>query len=185
MMHPPLLWIVYSMEKSNTLSISWRVLKSNIWSIWFKSCVRSTNFLRIWGSEIEDEYSDLLFCPYSRRLSLTGLISLDLYLLCQNCICIFRDFFKNTFFQTWPARRFCCTGWRVSTCPITTRQTIHIKVLRKKSFIFILNFNSYFYFYFSSLGKLFSFKVPKKKYIFFFTFFVSFFVTKQTLQIQV
>ena len=80
MMHPLLLRIVYSMEKSNTLSISWRVLKSNIWSIWFNSCVRSTTSLRFWGSEIEDEYSDLLFCPYSRRLSFTGLISLDLYL---------------------------------------------------------------------------------------------------------
>ena len=80
MMHPLLLWIVYSMEKSNTLSISWRVLKSNIWSIWFNSCVRSTTSLWFWGSEIEDEYSDLLVSPYSRRLSFTGLISLDLYL---------------------------------------------------------------------------------------------------------
>ena len=97
MMHPPPLWIVYSMEKSNTLSISWRVLKSNIWSNWFKSCARSTNFLRFWGSEIEDEYFGLLFCLYSRRLSFTGLISLDLYLLCQNCICIFRDFLRILF----------------------------------------------------------------------------------------
>ena len=45
---------------------------------------------------------------------------------------VFLELFKEYFFlQTWPARRFSCTGWRVSTCPITTRQTIHIKVLRK------------------------------------------------------
>ena len=99
MMHPPRLWIVYSMEKSNTLSISWRVLKSNIWSIWFNSCVRSTTSLRFWGSEIEDEYSDLLFCQYSRRLSFTGLISLDLYLYMSKLYLYFLRLFKENFFS--------------------------------------------------------------------------------------
>ena len=46
--------------------------------------------------------------------------------------CFFANDCKLNVFQTWPAPPFSSTGWRVSTCPITTRQlfTVCLKLSR-------------------------------------------------------
>ena len=85
---------------------------SSSWYYW----ARLSYYLRLRIAYIADGYLDFE--------------KIDLLILA--IFCCFANDCKLNVFQTWPAPPFSSTGWRVSTCPITTRQlfTVCLKLSR-------------------------------------------------------